>query len=107
MDEMPKCYDLRYLPLFWDDLNRAACYIADTLQNPSAAERLVDQVEAKILEYSEHPEIATKYHSLKPRAKQYYWFAVGNYMVFYVLESDVMEVRRCLFGSRDLTKMPL
>ena len=107
VDEMPKHYSVRYLPLFWDDLNKTVGYIAHTLQNPDAAERLVNQVETKILEYLEHPEIATKYRSSKPRARQYYWFAVGNYMVFYVLEGNVMEVRRFLFGSRDLSKMPL
>ena len=107
MDETPKHYSLRYLPLFWDDLNKDVHYIADTLQNPDAAERLIDQVEGKILEYREHPEIATKYRSPRPRAQQYYWFAVGNYMVFYVIEDNVIEMRRFLFGSRDLTKMPL
>ncbi len=107
MDETPVHYKLRYLPLFWDDLQKAVSYIADVLDNPKAAERLVDQLEDKILEYREHPETATKYRSSRARARQYYWFAVGNYMVFYVLDDDVMEVRRFLFGSRDLTKMPL
>lgn len=35
----------------------------------------------------------------------YYWFDVGNYMVFYVVMDDVMEVRRFLYGARDLTRM--
>jgi hypothetical protein len=33
------------------------------------------------------------------------WFAVGNYMVFYVVYDDVMEVRRFAYGARDLTKI--
>ena len=107
MDEMPKPYKLSYLPLFWDDLNKAVSYIANTLGNPGAAERLVDQLEEKIFEYRQNPTIATKYRSTKHRAQQYYWFAVGNYMVFYVVEGDVMEVRRFLFGSRDVTKVHL
>lgn len=107
MDETPEPYKLRYLPLFWDDSNDAVSYIANTLGNVAAAERLIDQVEAKILEYSQNPTIATVYHSSRPRTQTYYWFAVGNYMVFYVIEGDVMEMRRFLFGSRDLTRMPL
>ncbi len=39
------------------------------------------------------------------RPLPYYWFAVGNYMVFYVVMGDVMEVRRLIYGARDLTKM--
>lgn len=107
MDEPPKPYELRYLPLFWDDLNEAVSYIANTLGNPDAAERLIDQLEGKILEYRENPTVATKYRSSKLRKQQYYWFAVGNYMAFYVVEDNVMEMRRLLFGSRDLNKMPL
>lgn len=109
MDEAqtPKPYELRYLPLFWDDLNAAVTYIANVLGNPAAAERLVDQVESKILEYRENPTIATVFQSRRPRPQTYYWFAVGNYMVFYVVEGRAMEVRRFLFGSRDLTRVPL
>jgi hypothetical protein len=34
-----------------------------------------------------------------------YWFSAGNHMVFYVDFDDVMEVRRFIYGARDLTKM--
>lgn len=107
MDETPDPFKLRYLPLFWGDLNDAVSYIANTLGNMAAAEHLIDQVEAKILDYQQNLTVATVYRSSRPRAQTYYWFAVGNYMVFYVVEGDVMEVRRFLFGSRDLTRMPL
>lgn len=98
-------YRLRYLPLFWDDLNSAATYIADVLENPDAADRLVDAVEAGILAHLENPTIALVYKSTRERAVPYYWFEVGSYMVFYVVEDDVMEVRRLVYGARDLTRM--
>ena len=41
-----KRYELRILPLFEDDLNEIADYITYRLRNPTAAERLVDDVEA-------------------------------------------------------------
>ena len=37
-----KSYKLRFLPLFEDDLNEITDYIANHLQNPSAALRLID-----------------------------------------------------------------
>lgn len=45
--------------------------------------------------------------STRPHARPqpYYWFAVGNYMVFYVVTDDVMEVRRFIYGACDPTKM--
>ena len=45
-----KHYDLRFLPLFEDDLNEIVDYITYRLRNPAAAERLVDDVETAILD---------------------------------------------------------
>lgn len=42
---MQKQYKLRYLSLFKKDLEETAMYIAFELQNPDAAEKLIDQVE--------------------------------------------------------------
>ena len=101
----PQRYRLRYLPLFWDDLNEAASYLADVLENPKAALRLVDAVEVGILEHRECPTATAVYKTTRERPLPYYWFAVGSYMVFYVVDGDIMEVRRLIYGARDLTKM--
>ena len=105
-DGVEKSYELRYLPLFWDDLNSAVSYIATQLKNPAAAENLLDQADRAILEHAKRPTFGTVYRRSDGR-QAYYWFPVGNYMVFYVVTGSVMEVRRFLFGSRDLTRMPL
>lgn len=102
---MTKQYKLQYLPLFWDDLEQAVFYIRDTLQNPAAAERLLDRTEAAIFEHAKAPTMAQVYKTTHSRPLPYYWFPVGNYMVFYAVFDDVMEVRRFIYGARDLTKM--
>ena len=102
---MPKHYRLQYLPLFWDDLERAVFYIREVLKNPDAAERLLDRTEAAILEHAKEPAMAQVYKTTRRRPLPYYWFPVGNYMVFYVVYDGVMEVRRFIYGARDLTKM--
>ena len=102
---MAKQYRLQYLPIFWDDLEEAVFYIRDVLKNPAAAERLLDKVEEAILEHAKAPTMAQVYKTTRTRPQPYYWFAVGNYMVFYVVFDDVMEVRRLIYGARDLTKM--
>ncbi len=104
MTEKPR-FKLQYLPLFWDDLNGAVSYMSTTLHSPEAAERFINQVEAGILEHLEAPTIAAIYKITRKRPLPYYWFPVGNYMVFYVVLDDVMEVRRLIYGARDLTKM--
>jgi len=98
-------YRLQYLPLFWGDLERAVFYVRDVLKNPAAAERLLDRTEEAILEHAKAPTIAKVYKTTRNRPLPYHWFAVGNYMVFYVVMDDVMEVRRFIYGARDLTKM--
>jgi len=98
-------YRLQYLPLFWDDLEQAVFYVRDVLKNPAAAERLLDRTEEAILEHAKAPTIAQVHKTTRNRPLPYHWFAVGNYMVFYVVMDDVMEVRRFIYGARDLTKM--
>ncbi len=102
MAQSPKRYSLSYLPIFWEDLSSAASYIAFDLGNPQAAERLVDAAEEGILEHLKNPTMAPTYRSTRQRKLPYHWFAVGNYIVFYVVDGDVMEVRRFLYKARNL-----
>lgn len=47
---LSKKYRLRYLPLFYEDLEDKVIYIAEKLKNPKAANDLLDKVETAILE---------------------------------------------------------
>lgn len=99
---MDKEYKLRYLPLFRDDLEQAVLYIANVLQNPRSAEKLLDDVEEAINKRLQYPKASEPYHSLRQRKHQYYKIPVGNFFVFYVVIDDVMEVRRFIYSARDL-----
>ena len=97
-----KKYKLRFLPMFEDDLNRAIDYIAFELENPEAAERLADSVQAAIRERLPYAEAFEAYPSTRERQYPYYRIYVKNYIVFYVVIGDVMEVRRLLYRRSDL-----
>lgn len=99
-----KKYSLRILPMFEDDLNAAVDYITDQLKNPMAADRLIDAVEAAIYRRLDNPEGFEEYHSAKERKYPYYRIYVNNYIIFYVIINDVMEVRRFVFNRRDMSK---
>ena len=43
-----KTYELRYLPLFYEDLLQKVTYIEEKLHNPKAASDLIDAVEKAI-----------------------------------------------------------
>ena len=77
-----KRYKLRFLPLFEDDLNRAIDYIAFELENPEAAERLADSVQAAIRERLPYAEAFEAYPSTRERQYPYYRIYVKNYIVF-------------------------
>ena len=100
-----KNYKLRYLPLFSDDLFEAASYISNRLNNHQAAERLISEVEKAILERLKMPLSFEPFKPKKNRKDTYYRIYVGNYTVFYVVIDDVMEVRRLIYGKRDLDKL--
>lgn len=97
-------YKLRYLPIFEEDLLNTVKYISRELNNPSAANRLLDDVEQAILERSENPLSFEPYRSGKHRQETYYRIYVRNYVVFYVVIGDVMEVRRLIYGGRDIDR---
>ncbi|MDO4648815.1 MAG: type II toxin-antitoxin system RelE/ParE family toxin [Eubacteriales bacterium] len=103
-------YKLRYLPIFFEDLEKTAFYIASNLRNPKAADDLVDDVENAIIERVPICEDFEPYHSLIERKHPYYRIYVKNYVVYYVViddESDykIMEVRRLLYKGRDRKRM--
>ena len=96
-----KSYKLRYLPLFEQDLISTANYITNVLKNEDAAIRHVDDEEAAILERLNNPVAFEPYPSVKIRDYPYYRIYVRNYVVYYVVIDDVMEVRRLMYGARD------
>ena len=101
---MSKDYTLRFLPLFEEDLNSIVDYIKIQLQNPVAAESLVDDVEAAIKNRLPNAESFEPYRSSSVHPHPYYYIRVRNYLVFYVVIDNVMEVRRIVYSRRDMTK---
>ena len=96
-----KKYKLCYLPLFEKDLMRTVSYITNVLKNPDAAEKLANDVETAILERLNYPLAFEPYSSAKKRKYPYYRIYVRNYVVYYVVIGDIMEVRRFLYKARD------
>ena len=97
-----KEYMLRFLPIFEQDLTDTVDYIVEKLKNPAAAERLVDEIQNAIRKRQGCPLAFEPYNSAKQRRTEYYPIYVGNYIVFYVVIGNVMEVRRLLYSRRDL-----
>ena len=98
-------YKLSFLPLFEKDLDEITDYIANHLQNPDAALRLIDDIEIAINKRLEIPLTFAPYPSSKNRPHPYYRINVRNFSVFYIVIGDTMEVRRVLYAKRDLDSL--
>ena len=103
-------YKLRYLPLFYEDLEQKVVYIEERLHNPKAANDLIDEVESAILERQPVAEAFEPYRSTSERRYPYYRIYVKNFVVWYVLiddegEDKIMEVRRFLYDKQDKNKL--
>ena len=94
-------YTLRYLPLFEEDLTDIVNHIKYKLKNPSAADNLVTEVEKAIIKRSLSPLSFEPCHSIYDREHDYYRIYVKNYVLYYVVIDDVMEVRRIVYSRRD------
>lgn len=100
---------LRFLPLFYSDLEETVDYIAGTLKNPDAAEDLVDAVFKEIEARLPVADSFEQYQSSYEPELPYYHIRVRNYLVFYVViqeaKGKIMEVRRLLYNKRNWREM--
>ena len=94
-------YQLRYLPIFFDDVSSITSYIKNELSNPQAASELIDAVEGAILERLPMCESFEPYYSKRERKYPYYRIYVKNYVIYYVVIENVMEVRRFLYNRQN------
>ncbi len=99
---MSEKYNVSYLPLFAADLDTIYIYIRDDLENPIAAVRFVEKIEAAILKRAEYPIGYEPYRSTVEHEDTYYRIYVDNYTVFYVVKGNTMEVRRLIYSRRKL-----
>ena len=89
-------YELRYLPLFYEDLEQKVIYISETLHNEKAANDLLDAVEKAIMERLPIAETFELYRSVKERQYKYYRIYVKNFVIYYVVIDIVVYVVRIL-----------
>jgi len=98
-------FELRYSPLFYDDLDRITNYILLDLKNETATKTFIQDVGRAINKHLENPLHAAIYPSMRRREHEYRRILVGNYLIFYVVIGHTMIVRRLLYGRRDLDKI--
>ena len=67
--------------------------------NPAAADRLIDEIDAKLRLLAEAPNLGRARDDIAPNVRH---FPVGNYLIFYTPGPDASSVVRILHGARSL-----
>lgn len=69
--------------------------------SPQAASRYYDLLVQQIMSLSQMPERCPHPKDLALTAKGYRYLIVENYLVFFVVIGDTVQIRRILYGRRD------
>ena len=93
---------IEYLPIARQDIDDIIHYIAYTLCSPKAALNLLDSFERAILRTADFPNMYPVYEPTSGFKHPYRYIPVKNYLVFYVVMDDVIEVRRVIYAKKNL-----
>lgn len=99
-------YKLEFLSIAKNDLLEIVQYIGNELQNPVAAERLVEKMIAAVEELCQFPYAHQVYIPIKPLENEYRRVLVGHYFLFYTVDETkkTVTVMRVIYATRDLEK---
>ena len=92
-------YKIKIFPTAKQDLEEVIGYL-NTL-SPDAASKYYDLLVEEIASLSKMPERCPKPKDLALAAKGYRYLIVKNYLVFYVIIGDTVQIRRLLYDRRD------
>jgi len=98
-------HEIKYLPSFQQELNAIVEYITFTLEAPQAALNLLDELEKTIHNLRNFPLAHRLYRPIKPIATEYRVLTVKNYLVFYVVLGEIMEIHRIIYKKRNLSQL--
>jgi addiction module RelE/StbE family toxin len=98
-------FELRYSPLFYEDLDKITDYLLFELKNELAAKTLLNNTEIAIKKRLRNPLSAAPYRSLGSRPHPYRRILIGNYLVLYVVIDNIMIIRRMLYGRKDIDRI--
>ena len=91
-------FKIEYLPIAVRDLDEIFDYILK--DDPPAAGNLLDRLETSISQLQDFPQMGSIPKDDRLRFMGYRMLVEGEYIVFYVVLGDVVEIRRIFHGKR-------
>jgi addiction module RelE/StbE family toxin len=96
-------YKVKIYPAAQMDLTDIVSYL-NTL-SPQAAIRYYDLLVEKISSLVEMPERCPFVRNIALKAKGYRYLIVENYLVFFVVKGDTVQIRRILYNKRQYKRL--
>jgi toxin ParE1/3/4 len=98
-------YKIEYLPIALADLNGIIDYLSITLCNKKAALDFLDALDHSISKLGSFPYAYKIYQSQLVNNSEYRVLPVNNYLVFYVISDNTVEIRRILYARVNFDDM--
>ena len=80
-------------------------YIAYTLEAPKAARDLLSEFDKTVRQIAEYPYAHELYRTDRPMKDEIRKVPVKNYVLYYAVFQDRVEIRRFLYGKRDKSRI--
>ncbi len=91
-------FQIRYLSTAENDLDDIFNYIMR--DNPSAAVSLLEKFDQSISQLATNPEIGVIPKDARLKKLGYRILIIGKYLVFYVVKTNTVQIRRIIHGAR-------
>jgi addiction module RelE/StbE family toxin len=95
---MEKKYKIEYLPSSAKDLTEIVDYIK--IDSPQSALNFLDKIDESISRLEQFPFIGVIPKDIRLQSLGYRILIIDNYLVFYVVFDDIVEIRRIISGKR-------
>ena len=94
-------HKIEYLPIAQQDLMEALDYLILALDAPQAAAGLLDELEDTVSRIARFPYAHELYRTNRPMRDEIRKVPVKNYVLYYAVYEERVEIRRFLHGRRD------
>lgn len=100
-------YELNYLPIASKDMIEIAEYISKELKNPTAAEKIAEDLIEAGERICDFPYSNQLFIPIKPLHHEYRMLRVHNYLMLYWVDDATMTVTvaRVIYARRDYEKL--
>ena len=97
-------HKIAYLPVAENDLMETLDYLIRVLDAPEAAADLLEEFDRTVQQIARFPYACELYRTDRPMKDEIRKVAIKNYVLYYAVFPEHVEIRRFLHGRRDRGK---